>query len=240
MSMNFCIKMCRLFQYFFFWCNSSHLLAVMSSAGVMALRDQAPLVGACHFYEKPVSSSQLREVWQHVYRERLSKEEGRGKKVNDGNETERVQKVEVPVTRKCVGIQIREGGTGSSTPHRNEFQASDPKDKNKQVVGEVGSGHHGDAQATETEQLRTMAADQNQRCGERKRANDDDDDKGGRRKNKRRINRKHSPSKAGREKNQNGRSSEKKQSMRWTRELHFKFIAAISKLGEASNSSLSN
>lgn len=167
----------------------------MSTAGARALWKQEKLDGASHCYEKPLSSSQLRDVWQHVYRNRISKG----------------------------GIETRQLGTADGNEFRPARDDPDGK-KNKQVVVD-------DAPVAETEPLRKMAADQNQRSGDRKRSSnddDDDDDKGGKRKCQRRINTdRHSPPLR--------RRSQRKQGLRWSKELQFKFTAAISKLGEESN-----
>ena len=203
----------------------------MSTASPEALKIEGKLEGACLFWKKPLSNIQLRAVWQQVYRFRIA-QGGDGKKINGGSENEDVQTVveEAPMTRKCVGIQIREGGAGCMTTHENEFPASDVKGKNNQVVVK-------DALSTETELLRTMeAADQNQGSGDRKRGNDGGDDMGGRRSHQRRISTPELfPSMAGIfEKNQSV-SSQGKQGLQWSKELHFKFTEAISKLGEESN-----
>lgn len=251
----------------------------MSTVGVSVLREQPAFARACHFLKKPVSGCQLRGVWQHIYKDRVTKrgflqdiiDDGNGIDLMqiDGNEAERVQTEGVNedervqtkgvnetervqtkgmneaegvqmegvkeaepvqtegmlVAGKGVDIEMGEAKNGSGTPQKDEVQAGDPEGKNKQVEGAAG---------TDDQQLKTTEAEKKPRPRGRKRAKDGDNN-GGRKRYKKRTTL--STSKAGKKK-PTGRFSEVKQNIRWTRELHFKFTAAISKLGEASKSFL--
>ncbi|KAJ9708284.1 hypothetical protein PVL29_000375 [Vitis rotundifolia] len=226
----------------------SHSFKVMSSryAGKI-VAEQALRDGACFFLQKPVSGNDLRDLWQHVYRKRGSSEfpkescEGR----MDSPSKSQGVKIKEESASAFRNDWFREVGsvsrTNSRTANENDLHGTnhehwiaDLKGKNKQIKPDSGLVE-GDAQTTERELLR-MAADQKPGCNDRKRSNEDNTEK---RKCKRTIYSEQIHSQGispieedGNEKKQKTSTLEKRQYMRWTPDLHFKFTEAIRKLGE--------
>lgn len=209
--------------------------------------EQALRNGACFFLQKPVSDNDLRDLWQHVYRKRRSSEFPKERSKSQG------VKIKEESASAFRNDWFREVGsvsrTNSKTANENDLHGTnhehwiaDLKGKNKQIKPDSGLVK-GDAQTTERELLR-MAADQKPGCNDRKRSNEDNTEK---RKCKRKIYSEQIHSQGispieedGNEKKQKSSTLEKRQCMRWTPDLHFKFTEAIRKLGEKSNLSFSS
>uniref|UniRef100_F6HEU5 Uncharacterized protein n=1 Tax=Vitis vinifera TaxID=29760 RepID=F6HEU5_VITVI len=218
----------------------SHSFKVMSSRYPgKIVAEQALRNGACFFLQKPVSDNDLRDLWQHVYRKRRSSEFPKERSKSQG------VKIKEESASAFRNDWFREVGsvsrTNSRTANENDLHGTnheqwiaDLKGKNKQIKPDSGLVK-GDAQTTERELLR-MAADQKPGCNDRKRSNEDNTEK---RKCKRKIYSEQIHSQGispieedGNEKKQKSSTLEKRQCMRWTPDLHFKFTEAIRKLGE--------
>ena len=199
-----------------------------------ALRD-----GACFFLQKPVSSNDLRDLWQHVYRKRWSSEkESDEGSVDSESESPSMKMNEESASDAVRNDQFRVVGSVSkanswTASENDEPWMADLLRKNELMKQDSGLVE-GDAQTTEAESLRN----------DRRRSSEDNTEQ---RKCVRKINSEQIPSQGNRpieeegaEKKEKGSTLEKRLYMKWTPDLHFKFTEAIRKLGDKSNLSFSS
>jgi hypothetical protein len=204
--------------------------AVMSSERDVNAAGRALAEGACYFLEKPILLEDLKHVWQHVYRKRGNPLKESLKASNEG-------KVNINISKESQGSKTEESGSGVLHGIGRQHMTMDPKGKSKELeveeVGLVGKTHVRESENTCIEwhkQGRSVL----------KRANDDH---GGDQSKPQEKRSKFSSEQIdfvlmraieeGR-KDDNKSSGDKKSRFLWGPELHLKFTAALSALGDKS------
>lgn len=197
----------------------------MSSEMNVNVAKKALAEGACFFLEKPISMEDLKSVWQHVYRKirtprKYKHKPNCGTKMNSGKD--------------CQGIKINEAAEVLRPPLGGV--------KSNEAGGEcsVATGHALDIDKQNTCTLTCKA----QGASGIKRLIDDKEEQEEVKKSK--VNTEQTVSESinkneeGMEnRDSNGTTGDKKPRAVWTPELHLKFTAALSALGDLSKSSFS-
>ena len=211
--------------------------AVMSSERSQNVAQKAIAYGACLHLEKPISLNDLKYLWQHVYR---NDKDSMKKTLSSGKEF-RAIKINETDTEFMLAVARNDHF------HGTDMTTSDPKGKNKGVT-EI------DADIVElncitrlkkTRIQHMLAIEDLKHRGSSSKAKlsyDDEEDK----RNDKRIKSKHDPTDSekwetteeGGKENKNNQSSSskgKKSRLVWNQQLHHKFTAAVSALGDKSN-----
>lgn len=203
--------------------------AVMSSERDVNAAGRALAEGACYFLEKPIFLEDLKHVWQHVYRKRGNPLKESLKASNEG-------KVIINISKESQGSKTEESG-GVLHGIGRQHMKMDPKGKNKELeveeVGLVGKNHVRESENTCIEW-------QKQGRSVLKRANDDDGDQSKPQEKRSKFSSEQidfvrmRAIEEGRKDNNKSSSGDKKSRFLWSPELHLKFTAALSTLGDKS------
>lgn len=185
----------------------------MSSEVNIDVARKALAEGACFFLQKPVSSEDLKNVWQHAYR-KVRNPRRDTHKTNCGKKIHEAGGVLRPPTG---GIRIHEVGGVSRLPTGRDLCLDRQDTRNEPQIaaenytqGALGINRPVDDKEDQ-EKAKKVKLNTQQDCDEEGMENQDCDDS----------------------------SKQKKRHPVWTTELHLKFTAAISALGDQSNSSFS-
>ncbi|XP_070671521.1 two-component response regulator ORR21-like [Malus domestica] len=182
----------------------------MSSEVNIDVAKKALAEGACFFLQKPVSSEDLKNVWQHAYR-KVRNPRKDTHKTKCGKKIHEAGGVLIPPTG---GIRIHEVGGVSRLPTGRELclDTQDTRDERQIAAENYTQGALGINRPVDDkedqEKAKKVKLNTEQDCDEEGMENQDCD----------------------------GSSKRKKWHPVWTTELHLKFTAAISALGDQSNS----
>lgn len=189
--------------------------------------ERALAEGARLFLEQPISLSDLKHIWQHAYQRRINNSTEEDAQVGIKRKRNRNKEVPPPVMLSYTNC--------------NNTAQTDPNGKNKQISMVAEESHSKNVPEPLKDRQEGRKAEVNSSHKEMKRPVEDENDHGVTLNKKVNISAervdsgKHIVPEEAKEINENGRSASRKKSRTvWTSELHLKFTAALSILGDNS------
>ena len=214
-----------------------YIHAVVSSERSQNVAQKAIAYGARLHLEKPISLNDLKYLWQHVYR---NDKDSMKKTVSFGKESRAIK-------INAAAIEFKPTAARNDHFHGIDTTTNDPKRKDKKVIETYGGIVEANSiTGLKKNRIEQILAIEDLKHGgsssKTKRSYDDEEEKRNDKRSKSNTNptdyeKRETTEEGGKEKknNQSSSSRGRKSRLVWTQELHHKFTAAISSLGDNSN-----